>query len=531
MGNSPSNGLTVPEIQEHLLEAVKQKNVEKALAAIDGGANINYIYRSSEGETNTILLTSIIQNDQDMVKMLVDKHVDPSFRDDLGWNALLYSCWEAKVSDELAKIIILYSIEKGYSYMCSRSTPLGYNPLHFACWQGKAETVETLLSRTNVNPDEPANGDYGVLLTPLNFACRYRQYPADEDHPDHRIELRKRRTVILNLINRNVNLDVVDETREGEGFTPLLQALRCTGNKGVWVPDFGTILYLLMHGASGLIESKPSRSAEDQDPISPKLLANHCISEADTPGRVDKDLYNRMSNVFEVLQMMEKVSDDSPRINLQNMYLQGQFLALMELCRRNYCLNAIDMSKVNGNVSNEDFVDKAISNYGGDISISKQYAFFVKGWPHTYAIAVKKRRSAKSIWELFNGEDAAKNKIDANLIVKASTKFRRLHVKQYISAQINKRIVSWHGSLTQEDSAKNVNTTQENAKWNEVILLLLKMPKRCFARVQDFLLNAFVKKAIRSINSSIAPEKTLGPYPGKMSDRLNRGGVPNLCGF
>ena len=32
----------------------KQKNRRKALAAIDGGANINYIYRSSEGETNTI---------------------------------------------------------------------------------------------------------------------------------------------------------------------------------------------------------------------------------------------------------------------------------------------------------------------------------------------------------------------------------------------------------------------------------------------------------------------------------------------
>ena len=92
--------------------------------------------------------------------------------------------------------------------MCTQSTPLGYNPLHFACWQAKSGTVETLLNRTNVNPDEPKNGDYGVLMTPLNFACRYRQYPADEDHPDHRIELRKRRTVILNLINRNVNLDV-----------------------------------------------------------------------------------------------------------------------------------------------------------------------------------------------------------------------------------------------------------------------------------------------------------------------------------
>ena len=213
MGNNSSNGFAAPEIQEHLLEAAKQKNVNKALAAIDGGANINYIYRSSEGETNTILLTSIIRNDEDMVKMLVDKHVDPSFRDDLGWNALLYSCWETKVSDELAKVIILYSIEKGYSYMCTQSTPLGYTPLHFACWQAKSGTVETLLSGTNVNPDGPANGDYGVLLTPLNFACRYRQYPADEDHPDHRIELRKRRTVILNLINRHVNLDVVDETR------------------------------------------------------------------------------------------------------------------------------------------------------------------------------------------------------------------------------------------------------------------------------------------------------------------------------
>ena len=255
--------------------------------------------------------------------MLVDKHVDPSFRDDLGWNALLYSCWETKyLTSFKSNYFVLYR-ERLFVHVYTVHT-IGLYPTTLCMLASEIGTVETLLSRTNVNPDEPANGDYGVLLTPLNFACRYRQF-VDEDHPDHRIELRKRRTVILNLINRHVNLDVIDETREGEGFTPLLQALRCTGNRGVWVPDFGTILYLLINGASGVIESKPSRSAEDQDPISPKLLANHCISEADTPGRVDKDLYNRMSNVFEVLRDMEKESDDSPRINLQKMYLQGQF--------------------------------------------------------------------------------------------------------------------------------------------------------------------------------------------------------------
>ena len=127
MGNNSSNGFAAPEIQEHLLEAAKQKNVKKALAAIDGGANINYIYRSSEGETNTILLTSIIRNDEDMVKMLVDKHVDPSFRDDLGWNALLYSCWETKVSDELAKVIILYSIEKGCCILPVEQFPYAFS--------------------------------------------------------------------------------------------------------------------------------------------------------------------------------------------------------------------------------------------------------------------------------------------------------------------------------------------------------------------------------------------------------------------
>ena len=83
--------------------------------------------------------------------------------------------------------------------------------------------------------------------------------------------------------------------------------------------------------------------------------------------------------------------------------------------------------------------------------------------------------------ELFNGEDAAKNKIDANLIVKASAKFRRLYVKEFISVQVNKKIVTWHDVPIHDVSAENVNTKPENAivKWNEVILILLKMPKRC----------------------------------------------------
>ena len=64
---------------------------------------------------------------------------------------------------------------------------------------------------------------------------------------------------------------------------------------------------------------------------------------------------------------------------------------------------------------------------------------------------------------------------------------------------------------------------------SDVTLLLLRMPKRAFSWCQDFLLDAFVKKAIRSINSSIAPIKTL--YPGKMIDRLATADDSNFCGF
>ena len=530
MGNNTSNS-NVPENQQLLLDAVKKKDVENALKQINNGTNINYIYKSQDGETNTLLLTSIILNDDQTVDLLLKKNVDVTFKDDLGWNALLYSCWEKHVSDKIATSIIQYTIQKGYSYICTAPTPLGYTPLHFACWQGKCEAVEMLLNETNVNPDAPANGDYGVLLTPLNFACRYPQYSIEEDHPDHRNELRRRRTIILNLINKRVNLDVIDQTRDGEGFTPLLQALRCTGNKGVWVPDFGTICYLLMHGANGNLESKPSLSADDQDPISPKLLANHCISEADTPGRVDKDLYNRMSNVFEILQQMEyavKKNDDTPRINLQNMYLHGQFLALMELCRRNYCTNikkeslssnSNNNSKDNNNdvtATNEGMIDEIMNKWNKDeIKVSEKNTFYIKGWPHTYAIAAKRKQKARDIWEMFHGEHAKKDsKIDANVIVKASTKFRRLYVKNYIVKQIEEKM---------KDLEDIVNS--------DVTLLLLRMPKRAFSRCQDFLLDAFVKKAIRSINSSIAPIKTLGPYPGKMIDRLAKADDSNFCGF
>ena len=76
--------------------------------------------------------------------------------------------------------------------------------------------------------------------------------------------------------------------------------------------------------------------------------------------------------------------------------------------------------------------------------------------------------------------------------------------------------------------SENVNTKPENAivKWNTI-----EDAKTMLCAGARFLTQCICKKAIRSINSSIAPEKTLGPYPGKMSDRLNKGGVPNLCGF
>ena len=219
-------------------------------------------------------------------------------------------------------------------------------------------------------------------------------------------------------------------------------------------------MYLLINGASGVIESKPSRSAEDQDPISPKLLANHCISEADTLVVSIRTCTTVCPMFLKSYERWKKNQTSLLEYIYKKCIYKDNFLALMELCRRNYCLNAIDMSKVDKNLANEDFVESVINGYGSDISISKQHAFFVKGWPHTYAIAVKKRRSAKSIWELFNGEDAAKNKIDANLIVKASTKFRRLYVKEFISVQVNKKIVTWHDVPTHHVSAENVNTNR-----------------------------------------------------------------------
>ena len=223
-----------------------------------------------------------------------------------------------------------------------------------------------------------------------------------------------------------------------------------------------------------------------------------------------------------------KKNDDTPRINLQNMYLHGQFLALMELCRRNYCTNikkeslssnSNNNSKDNNNdvtATNEGMIDEIMNKWNKDeIKVSEKNTFYIKGWPHTYAIAAKRKQKARDIWEMFHGEHAKKDsKIDANVIVKASTKFRRLYVKNYIVKQIEEKM---------KDLEDIVNS--------DVTLLLLRMPKRAFSRCQDFLLDAFVKKAIRSINSSIAPIKTLGPYPGKMIDRLAKADDSNFCGF
>ena len=77
MGNNTSNS-NIPENQQLLLDAVKKKDVENALKQINNGTNINYIYKNQDGETNTLLLTSIILNDDQTVDLLLKKNVDMS---------------------------------------------------------------------------------------------------------------------------------------------------------------------------------------------------------------------------------------------------------------------------------------------------------------------------------------------------------------------------------------------------------------------------------------------------------------------
>ena len=513
--------------QAELMEAVKSNQWEKASNLISAGADVNFVY-DVESETTTLLMTAVIANELNLVERLVERGADGSFVDDLGWTTLLYACWEDYISQEIG----LYLLKKDSSLAQCR-THLGFTPLHFAALSGKDKIVEHLLRMENTDPDAIAVADYGTGITPLSMACRYpKAHPEEKLTPVQKKKLKDRRRTILLLIQAGADVDVIDRTAEGHGYTPLLQCMVCQGDYQKWQPDFGVICYLVLNGADTNIKSYPPVSSDDQDIFSTTDMACMCLTEAETPGRIDLQLFNRMSCVFELLNDMKSNTPDLARQQLEASFLQGQLLAQMETIR---AWGVVRLGSIPGalnlGLKTAQAIEEAMGTHPKGY---KNRRLFVQYWPYSYYHTAKLKLTVSAFvkTEVTDGiydVDAKKIKKDGDVKKKGSD-----YLRFYMRAGLEKQLAQVSAAFESVEQGKRVpnsakveclthlvahDTIVEGGSWEKTLWILLLLPGRCLSLVQSYLLNPFLTKAIQTISQATLASTVVGPFLDTMKER------------
>jgi hypothetical protein len=493
--------------QGELLAAVKQGEWGKASNLILSGADINYTYRV-ETETTSLLLTAVHANAVDLVQRLMERGAKPGFEDDLGWNCFLYACW----GDDIDEAIGLYMLKKR-PRLAHSMTHLGYTPLHFAASKGKHKIVQMLLKH-GVDPDAPATGDYGVPLTPLNLATRYPSFGVDKLTTEEKRKVKDRRRTILLLVRAGANLDVVDQTEAGKGFTPMLQCMQCQGDYQKWQPDFGVLCFMLLNGADPNTQSLPPLSSDDQDKLSTQHMAIMCITEAEAPGRLDIPLFNRMSNVFELLNDMKKgpVAMEAARNGLERSYLEATLLVAIETLRKWGVGRKHATPKERAGA-----FGKAIEAWGEHEKGYQKRRAFVKHWPYSYYHAAKSKQTVGHFVAHHMRAGGGEGENEFHYVVEEQKIKKAGDVKKKGDEYL--RFYLRPGMCRQlEGVAEAVENS--GARWKQTLWILFMVPPKALASIQNFLLNPFLTKAVQTLSKSIDIRFTVGPYYRPTTERV-----------
>jgi hypothetical protein len=233
--------------QKELLQAIRTKNkaaVQQLLSGAPRG-RVNEVFASTSDLSTachvTPLIAAVKYNSKEIVRVLLDHGADASFVDDMGWTALLYACHNKHNNAGIVELLCGNSVA-GQNYM----THLGYTPLMLAAIRGHGDVLRPILKSSRVSINASASGSYGFQVTALMLATRYGYKHLMGDSWDKKGGITD---TIIQLVDKGAYINVMDKATEGNGRTPILQAMHND--------DFISMFYLVTGGADLSIQNHP----------------------------------------------------------------------------------------------------------------------------------------------------------------------------------------------------------------------------------------------------------------------------------
>ena len=313
--------------QKKLLEAIRTKDIQKVRELLSDGKktlNINDVFASTVDLSTACYVTPLIAavkyHCKELVELLLSEGADPVFKDDMGWTALLYASHNVHNEPEIVELL------------CKQSPPgpmhvthLGYTPLMLAASRGHGNVLRPLLRAQSVSINASASGSYGFQVTALMLATRYEHKLALGDSWNKKGGITD---AIVQLVDNGAYINVMDKATEGNGRTPILQAMHHN--------DFISMFYLITGGADLSVANRPVGKKPD---IMLNLVlnkeGNYTLEETE---QVDLDTgetqtYLKKGEEWDKFGQLIKVSLDSKASVgvdfMCNLYFEWRLLSVM----------------------------------------------------------------------------------------------------------------------------------------------------------------------------------------------------------
>ena len=269
MGNiSPIPVTSTSEEQKKLLQAIRTRNIDAVRKLLSDARKerVNEIFASTADMSTachvTPLLAAVKYNSKEIVELLLQKGADASFVDDMGWTALLYASHNEHNNPDIVELLCSKSVS-GQNYI----THLGYTPAMLASIRGHGNVLRPILKASRISVNASASGSYGFQVTALMLAARYDYKHLMRDTWNIKGGITD---TIVQLIDKGAFINVMDKATEGNGRTPILQAMHND--------DFISMFYLVTGGADLSIQNHPVGKKPEQY-LEVKLTSNGGILE------------------------------------------------------------------------------------------------------------------------------------------------------------------------------------------------------------------------------------------------------------
>ena len=225
---------------EELIQAIKDKNTERATKLINEGANVNFLNKADAN--NSPLMYAVVQDDAAVAELLLNKGAELEQKNSRGETALAQSALSSRA--RMCKLLISRGADVNTTYWD------GWTPIVIAARYGNLEIVKMLI---DAGADKDYNGGKAIAKTlEFNQLAALKLLLDSGAKPNAGLvnwSIKKGKDYIKLMLDHGAKVNLKD----GNGETPLVCA---AGGK-----DKSIVKLLLKHGAKVNLQSKDGTTA------------------------------------------------------------------------------------------------------------------------------------------------------------------------------------------------------------------------------------------------------------------------------